>query len=168
MLTLVLSAILLVFFYGKILVNPGEYIFATGGDGLRSYYGTYYHVKYDSDFGHSMSQNYPFGESMHFGDSQPLISDFMLLLKNLGFDYSNYTIAVINLMMILSIALGALVIFILLRNLGLPFLYSMLVANIIAFLSPQVDRMGGISAWYMCFIFHCICCFYTDISGNLN
>ena len=140
---ILLPLIILWFFFGNILSDPGNYFFASGGDGLKSYYGTYYHLKYDKHLIHSASQNYPNGESVFYGDSQPLISNFLILLKKLGFDFSEDLIAILNLVMLLSIAAGAYVLYFLLRRLGLPYFYSLIAAVIIAFLSPQLDRMGG-------------------------
>ena len=143
LIALVLPAIILMFFYGSIVKEPGKYFFASGGDGLKSYYSSFYHLKYDKEYLHSNSQNYPYGESVFFGDSQPFLTNILILLKNCGIDLSDQLIAILNLSMLLSLVLGAFVLYLLLRRFGLPFMYSLIVASVIAFLSPQLDRMGG-------------------------
>lgn len=140
---LLVPFIILFVFFGSILKNPGNYFFAPGGDGLKSYFGSYYHLKYDEKLWHSVNQNYPYGESVFYGDSQPFITNILIVLKNAGIDLSDDLVALLNLTMLLSIVLGAFVLYLLLRKLGLPYLYSVSVACIIAFLSPQLDRLGG-------------------------
>lgn len=138
-----LPLIIVVLFFPHIFRHPGNYYFASGGDGLKSYFGTYYTVKYDKNFFHSFSQNYPYGESVFYTDSQPIISSVFVFLKRVGIDCSEDIIAFLNLFMLLSIPLGAFFLYLLFRRLGLPYLYSIIVSTIIAFLSPQLDRLGG-------------------------
>jgi hypothetical protein len=135
--------IILFIFFGSILRDPGKYFFAPGGDGLKSYFGSYYHLKYDENLIHSVNQNYPYGESVFYGDSQPFITNILVFLKNADIDLSDHLVAILNLIILFSIVLGAYILYFLLRKLGLPYLYSLLVASVIAFLSPQLDRLGG-------------------------
>jgi hypothetical protein len=140
---LIIPLVLVWIAFQPLMKAPGSYFFASGGDGLKSYYGSYYHLKYDQDYLHSNSQNYPYGESVFYGDSQPFITNILILLKRAGLDLSDDLIGIINLTMLLSIVLGAFFMYFLLRKLGLPFLYSIAVSCIVIFLSPQIDRLGG-------------------------
>jgi len=148
----VASSLLLIFYF-PVLHNPGSYLFSTGGDGLKSYYCSYYHVKYDTTYLYTQCMNYPYGESVFYSDSQPLISNSLILLKKLGIDLTDNIIAILNFLMLFSIVPGVLFIYLLLARLNLPHWYSILVAVLIVFLSPQLDRMGGhFSLSYVFFI----------------
>jgi hypothetical protein len=138
-----LPLMIVILFFPHIFRHPGNYFFASGGDGLKSYFGTYYTIKYDKDYFHSVSQNYPYGESVFYTDSQPVISSVFALLKKIGIDLSDYLIAFLNFFMLVSIPVGAFFLYLLFRRLKLPYWYSIIISSIIAFLSPQLDRLGG-------------------------
>lgn len=152
-LTVLLSLFFLFVFYPEVLKSPSNVYFAKGGDGLKNYFGSYYHLKYDNEYLYTKSQNYPYGESVFYCDSQPFITNNLMLLKKIGIDLSDYVVLLINLLMLLSIVVGSLFLFLLFKKLKLPAWYSMLTSIIIVFLSPQLDRMGGhFSLSYVFFI----------------
>ncbi len=140
---IVLSTIILIIFYGPILKNANHTYFSASGDGLKSTLGSVYHLNYDSSYLRTNSMNYPFGESVFYTGGQPVIVNFFKLLKSIGLDFSSYLLGISNIWTIFSIALGALFIYFILRELKLPVLYSIIVSNIIIFMSPQLDRFGG-------------------------
>ncbi len=138
------SMTLLVLFYGAILKSPNYVLFSKSGDGLKSTFCSYYHLEYDSSYNYTMAQNYPFGESVYYTGGQPfIINTLKWLKKSFGFDFSEKLIAILNIWMLFSIVLGAVILYLLLRRLKLPVWYSIIVSNIIIFLSPQVHRFGG-------------------------
>jgi hypothetical protein len=116
--------------------------FEKGGDGLRSYFVAMYHAKYDKDLFHTESMNYPFGENIFFTDSQPLISNVIKLLVP-GIDLSNYLVGIINGSMLLGIILGAVFICLIFLKFEVHPIVGSIAAVGIAFLSPQIGRMGG-------------------------
>ncbi len=140
--TLLLSFIILFFFFSPILFNPNVYYFSKGGDGLQTYFQAIYHTKYDSSLVHQQSINYPYGESVFFTGCMPSITNGLKLLKPI-IDLSDQTVGIINLLMLLSIPLSALFIFLLFHQLKVHWLYGAFCAVGIAFLSPQIDRLGG-------------------------
>ncbi len=139
----VLSSILLVIFYGTILKNANNTYFSASGDGLKSTFGSAYHLNYDTTYLRTAYMNYPFGESVFYTGGQPVIVNSFKLLKSIGIDLSSNLVGIINIWMLFSIALGALFIYLILRELNLPIIYSIVVSNIIIFMSPQLDRFGG-------------------------
>lgn len=148
-----LSAALLFLFYGQPIRHINSTFFAPGGDGLKDYYNAYYHIRYDSTYWHSTSMNYPYGEQVFFTGNQPALSNPLRWARLMGLDLSNYTLGIINGMMLLGLLLGAVFIYLLMTSLGLPSWYSVLVAPAIALLSPQLARMGGhFSLSYVCAI----------------
>ena len=141
--TLLVSTLLLFMVFGGILRSPNYVFFAPGGDGLKSTYGSYYHLQYDTSYWHAASMAYPYGESVLFTGSQALIVNPLKWLAAHGLDLSDYLTGIINTWELFSIVLGALFLFLLLRELKLPWWYALVVANIIIFLSPQQGRFGG-------------------------
>jgi hypothetical protein len=128
----------LLFFFGKLLEHPNQTYFGAGGDGLQAYYNAIYHVKYDNSYWKFNGMNYPYGEQVFFTGCQPLVTNILKL-----FHILNYTVAVINIIMLSSIVLSALFLYLIFKHLRLPYLYAAIASTAIAFLSPQIDRLGG-------------------------
>ncbi len=131
------------FFAGDSVKNINHKYFAQNGDGAKDYYATFYHIKHDKSYIHSSSMNYPFGESIFFGGSQPIVSNSIKFISQNIYDISPYTVAIHNLLILLSIGLTVLVIYLIFRHLNLPWWYSIIPAIGLTFLSPQIDRIGG-------------------------
>jgi len=141
--TVIVSTILLFIFFGNILTSPNYAFFSEGGDGLKSTFGSYYHLQYDSNYWKTNSMNYPYGESVLFTGGQALIINILKWLSGFGFDFSKQLTGILNVWMLMSIVWAAFFLFLLLRDLNLPWCYALIIANIIVFLSPQLDRFGG-------------------------
>ncbi len=143
LLTFGLAMAFLVIFFGNILRDPGDSWFARGGDGLKAYYTSVYHVQHDSLAFHSGAMNYPFGEVLPFTDSQPPVVNTIRLIAERFPGIKDHTVGIINLLMIFSILFGAVFLFLILAESGVSWWYAAIVATGIAFLSPQLNRMGG-------------------------
>lgn len=141
--TLALSLAVVFAFWGEPLRNPNQTFFASSGDGLKDYFTTTYLVKHDTSYWHSNVMNYPFGENVMYTGCQPSVSHIVKLVSEHIVDISDYTVGIINMIMIVSLILGSLFLYLLLVHFKLPWLYSALVAIGITFLSPQIARMGG-------------------------
>ncbi len=141
-LTFIISSILLIYFYGNLLKTPNKVFFANSGDGLQSYYNSLYHIKYDSVYFRVNGLNYPFGEHVFYSNNQPLISNFIKRICQI-IDISDHTIGIINILILMSIIISCLVIYLILKELKLPPIYSSIIAIGISFLSPQINRFGG-------------------------
>ena len=140
--TFIVSFGILFIFFAPILKNPNDYYFASSGDGMQTYFQALYHTIYDTTLLRQQSINYPYGESVFFTGCMPSITNTVKLLKPVV-DLSSYTVGIINFLMLISIPLSAIFIFLILRQLKLRVAYSVLAATGIAFLSPQIDRLGG-------------------------
>jgi hypothetical protein len=138
LLTLLLSVSCLLFFFGKLLEAPNQTYFSGGGDGLQAYFGALYHVKYDDSYWQMKGMNYPYGEQVFFSGCQPFIANILKL-----FNAYDYTIGVLNLIMLLSIVVCSLCIYLIFKHLRIPYYYSAVAATAISYLSPQLDRLGG-------------------------
>jgi hypothetical protein len=149
----VLTSVIFLYFYSTLFFNLNSVCFSSDGDGFKSYYGAIYHIKYDKNYLHSQSQNYPYGESVFVLDNQPLLANSMKWISNHIVDVSPYTIGVINFCMLISIVLASLIIYAILRRLKVGFILASLSSIAISFLSPQIDRFGGhFSLSYICAI----------------
>lgn len=87
--------------------------------------------------------NYPFGEVLSFTDNQPLVVNTVRAIAESFPGVREHTTGILNLMMLLSILLGALFIFLILSESGVSWWYAAIAATGIAFLSPQLNRLGG-------------------------
>jgi len=141
--TVVLSLILLVFFYGNLLTNPNKTYFSDSGDGIRSYYSALYHIKYDQSYLKFDGMNYPFGEHVLMADTQPPVSFSIKFISDHIIDISDFTIGILNLFMLFSIVVAAIFIYMILYEFSIKNWYSILVACGISFLSPQIFRFSG-------------------------
>ncbi len=140
----VLICLLLTWLYlGPVIQSLNTTLFSAGGDGLKSYYSYLYHVQHDPSSLEFLGMNYPWGESVFFTDNQPYLSVTMRWLCDLFPGLFDYSIGIWNALMLLSISLTALMLYLVLAELGLPVIVSLLGGIGIALLSPQINRMGA-------------------------
>lgn len=151
-LTICLSLLFVTIFFGKLLLHPNSTYFAGSGDGLKTYYGAIYHIKYDKSYMHFDGMNYPYGEVVTYTDNQPLITNAIRFISKNVVDISNYTVGIFNLLMLSSIIIAALIIFLIFfeliepittKDLRFTTLYSSIASVAIAFMSPQIGRLTG-------------------------
>ena len=143
LLTVALSLVLLLTFFGKIIRNPNHVLFSTGGDGMKAYYFALFHVQYDRENVMSSGMNYPFGELYIYTDAQlPVVRAIQFISSHI-LDIRDYTVSIINLLMLVSIVAGAVFICLIFMETGIAWWYASLVSVGIAFLSPQIGRLGG-------------------------
>lgn len=148
-----LAALLLVaWFFGPVLRHPNDYLFQPAGDGIQSYYATAYYALYDHGLWFT-GMNYPNGEHIVYPNLQPLLAVVMGWLQRHGGVAGHYVVGVTNLAALASLVATPVVLYAILRRLCLPGPYAGLVALLIAFLSPQLQRLGGhMSLSYGCFV----------------
>jgi hypothetical protein len=142
-LALVLSLVFLAVFFGKVIRNPNNTYFSVSGDGFKAYYAALYHVQHDTVNFRTAGMNYPFGELLPFTDSQPPVVNSIRFISRNIVDISHYTVAILNLLMLLSIVMGALFLCLIFMETGVTWWYAALVSVGVAILSPQIGRLGG-------------------------
>ena len=142
LLCIILSLSILFLFFGKLILHANSVYFSKSGDGFLTYYTSQYHVKYDKQLFHDGSMNYPFGENAFFTTCQPGVSNFIKCIQPIA-DLSNYVTGITNLLMLFSIVFSALFLNLIFKKLKLPYWYAAIGATAIAFLSPQMHRLGG-------------------------
>jgi len=127
--------------FGKLLQNPNSVYFGASDDGLQAYYGAIYHVKYDTSYWHMNGMNYPYGEQVFFTGCQPFITNIIKLISEVV-DISDFTVGIINLVMISSVFFCIFCLYWIFQHLRLSFWYSSIAAVGITFLSPQIFRLA--------------------------
>lgn len=129
------------FFFGSILIHPNQTFFGATDDGIQAYYGAVYHVKYDTSYWHMNAMNYPYGEEVFFTGCQPFVTNPIKLICSV-IDISDYTIGILNYIMLWSVFFCAICLYLIFRHLKLPSVYATLAALGITFLSPQLVRLA--------------------------
>lgn len=112
-------------------------------DGLKAYTNIEYHAKHDSSFTYFEGMNYPYGDHISAAVVQPLISNSLKLLHDLGWDISRYTFVVVNMSLLLGLLLGAYFMYRCFRKLELPVWLAVLGGISLAFFSPQLHRWAS-------------------------
>jgi hypothetical protein len=152
-LVFILSILILAIFYGKVISSLNTTYFSTDGDGIQSYYNTYYLAKYDTTLMYSHSMNYPYGEVAFYSLSQPLVAGTLKFISNNFVDVTPYTVGILNFLMLFSVVLAAVFLYLILIETGLSVYPALIISVGIAFLSPQIDRFGGhFTLSYVCAI----------------
>ena len=141
--TAVLSFVVLFLIVGvEPLANSATNFTSAGGDALKDFYNTYYHVKYDTSLVRNNSMNYPYGEHYTYTGAQLYVSaPLQFLRRSFEVDCSSSVLLLINLLIWISILLGSVFLYLIFRELRAPILYSVLGAVAITYLSPQIDRV---------------------------
>ena len=113
-----ISCLVLVVFFGEVIRNPDAVYFANSGDGFKAYFTALYHVQHDTSCNVSSAMNYPFGELYAFTDGQPLVVNTIRFISRYAPGITSHTIGIINLLMLFSVVLGALFIYLILAESG--------------------------------------------------
>lgn len=148
----VLSVLVLALAFGPVLLHPGHYFFLPGGDGIQSYFATAYYALYNGGQ-HFSGMNYPAGENFNYLNLQPIIAWAIHVAERLGLPAGANTITITNVLALAGVGLAPLAVYAVLRRLGLPVAYAVLMGLLIGFLAPQVQRLGDhMSMSYACFV----------------
>ncbi len=132
----------IVSFYWKLLLNINSIYFVSSGDGMQSYFGVYYQVKYGTSFLHFNGMNYPYGENIFFSVNPPLLS-IILYPLNKVIDISNYIIGIFNLSILFSLIMSSAFLYLIFCRFINKKWQSILLAILITFINPQILRIGG-------------------------
>lgn len=136
------SLLLLVCFYGPILIRVHRQLFSGISDGIKNYFVVFYPVLYGNSWFQTLGMNYPFGEHLVYLDAQPVLVWALRIGSGL-FSLGSWMLGFMNGAMLISAALASLVLFAILRLLGHRPWTAIPAAAGVAFLSPQLLRMLG-------------------------
>lgn len=113
------------------------------GDGYKTYHAYLYHVQHDSTYSHFEGMNYPYGEHVIPGDTEPTLSNGVKWLSELGLPLESRALGILNISMLVSLLLSALFLYLIFMRLQLPFWYAIGAAITLTFLAPQLPRMAS-------------------------
>jgi len=139
---LVVSLILFVFFH-RIILHANQVSFANGGDGHKSTFGTLYHIQHDAGYWHTGSMNYPYGESVFFTGNQVVLTNTLKLIKDAGWDLSDYALGISNLLILFSFVIASFFIYLIFKELDMDSWLAIPASVLIILLSNQWERLGG-------------------------
>lgn len=111
------------------------------GDGYKTYHAYLYHVRHDSTYSHFEGMNYPYGEHVVPGDTEPVLSNAVKWLSARGLPVEAHVLGILNFSMLVSLLLCALFLYLILSRLQLPFWYALAASVAVTFLAPQLHRM---------------------------
>jgi len=140
-LLILITLVITIAIFKPVIQHPNSYLFSNNGDAIKSYFNFSDYLKYDTGIKFD-GINYPYGEHLQYDNTHPFHSVVFKFVDKFV-DVSPYGVAILNLMMIFALALAVPFIFLILRYYKLPVWYSFIVALIILFLSPQLDRIKG-------------------------
>ena len=120
--------------------SPNTMVIEPYGDGHKAYTTIFYHAKYDKSYSHFEGMNYPYGEHVVPAATQPLLSNAIKFVSNNIVDITDYTIAIVNFSILLTLLLSGFFLYLIFRELDLPHWYCILVAIALSFFAPQFVR----------------------------
>lgn len=138
---LLLMIVLIVGRYDELFYWSADKVIEPYGDGFKAYTVIQYHAQHDSTYSFYQGMNYPYGDHVVPGATQPLVSNSLKFLSPFFGELSAYTIPIVNHSMLLSILLTAVFLFLIFKQEDLPDWYAVLAAIGITFLAPQTHRM---------------------------
>lgn len=143
LLLIAIGLIFIFYHYPKPVLHPDSVMYASSGDGLKNYYTYAGHLRNNHAGVNFEGMNHPYGEHFMYTDSHPaLVLLFKPLLKIFP-GLSDYSIAILNWLMMASVLLTFIAVFFLLRDLGIRDWFALIFSVGISLLSPQIFRMGG-------------------------
>ncbi len=129
--------------YGDILRSPNDYMFDHHGDGLRNYYTYAYHIKHSQSLTNFEGLNYPYGEHTLYTDSQPVFTYVFQSIARVYPGISDYSVGILNFILIASIFFTLWVIYLLLVQWGISRWMALIFSIGIFLLLPQAPRISG-------------------------
>ena len=133
----------LIGFYGNIIFDPNNHLFSVDGDGIKNYFTYAYQIKHNHSFINFEGMNYPYGEHFLYTDCHPILVFILQSLSVYFPDVANYSVGILNVFMLMSIALCFPVNYLLLKKLGLKTWSSLIFGIGMSLLAPQLFRLSG-------------------------
>ncbi len=128
--------------FQEVIECPACYLLEGGGDGLKNYYTLDYYVKHDSGW-HFTGMNYPYGEHIIYTDNQPILALTLQWIDRHVMNMDRHVVGTLNMLLLISIYLGFLITYLLLRRWRIGRWWALGAATCITFMSPQLWRLHG-------------------------
>lgn len=140
---LAVASVVFCLFFQDLMLTPYTSSPVISGDGLTIHYNLAYHASYGS--GASLtSQYHPYAENIFMTDGHALLAVIMAALRPVYPEIGEHAVGISNFLVFWSNPLAALLLFMILRKLGIRWPLAMAGGILIAMLSPQIHRqMAG-------------------------
>lgn len=126
--------------FPNLSLHPDSSLISVWNDGIKNYFTTLFYIDYDEGV-HFSGMNYPFGEHIVFTDNMPALAGPVRFLGNYFPWLQQYALGIMNLCLLFSLVLSVHFIYKILKHYKLNTIYALLSALLIAFLSPQLNRI---------------------------
>lgn len=143
LITFLLSMAVLFYFYGRVLQHPNGVLMSDSADGIKSFACYVGHIVNDTSYHHFENMNYPYGQVHAYTDGQTALADAVKFLNSIHPVFGKYSVAIYNLLMMLSFAGCAIFVFLILRHFTVAVWLSAIAGVCVMMLSPQIHRLGG-------------------------
>ncbi|QIL74848.1 hypothetical protein [Hymenobacter sp. HDW8] len=140
--SVLLQVLLLLIVFRSLIFNPGEYLIVTHYDGIKSYFSIASFLRQPlSDGMLVMGHNYPFGEYMYYTDCTPVLTQSLHVLVQAFPALEPYGLYLYDLFILGGLALSTLLLYRIMRPLGLPVWLLVLLSVALPWLGPQTMRL---------------------------
>lgn len=140
--SLLIQVLLVLSVFRLLIFNPGEYLTVTHYDGIKSYFSIASFLRQPlSDGMLVMGHNYPFGEYMYYTDCTPILTQSLHVLVQAVPSLEPYGLYLYDLFILGGLILSTLLLYLILRPLGLPVWLAVLLSVTLPWLGPQTLRL---------------------------
>ena len=140
---ILISSVLIIYFYGALLLHPQSFLLNGSGDGLKNYYTYAWYIQNNALSTEFSGMNYPFGEHILYTDCHPLLAFLLKLLSAIHPFFAENCIGILNVVLLISPILAALILYRIFRNLQVGQHLATASAVGLMMLSPQTFRLTG-------------------------
>lgn len=138
--------------FSPFVFSPNEFLFSSGGDGLKNYFTYLYQVKYGSGI-HFEGMNYPHGEHVVFTDNMPGLVWLIQFVSIFFPDFKDWSLGIVHLLLILAIPLAILYLYKIFRHWKLPRIWACIASMIIVSSCQQYIKIEGhFGMAFMCYL----------------
>ncbi len=142
LLILLITFAYLASFYQEAFFKPNSIILSASGDGIKNAFTLASHAKEPSII-HFSKMNYPYGETMFYLDCHPALATIIKAVSKVFPGVLNYSIGIMNFLMLFSIAITAMLLYLILIRYGTNRFFAIAGALGITMLQPQFMRISG-------------------------
>jgi hypothetical protein len=129
--------------YEQVFMQPNDCILNMALDGLKNYFTTAWHLKYDPTRLGYQGMSHPYGEHILFSDNQPALVNTARLIGRYVPAMKDQGVALINLFQLFQLVFSVFCFVLLFRRLDLPGWYGALASFLLVLLTPQHIRWDG-------------------------
>jgi hypothetical protein len=138
-----LSMLVLLTVYSRLLMHPGHYLIVDYHDGSKSYYSLASLLRQPmGDWLIHRGHNYPFGEYIFYTDIAPLVSVPLHWLVQAVPALAPYGLYLYDCFTLGGLVLGAVLLMSMLRRLAVPLWLALVLSVALPWISPQTSRLG--------------------------